>query len=140
MLVDERIVAIKKCNTVDEGYLEQFVNEIIILSQISHGNVVKILECCLETKVPLLVYEFIPNGTLFQYIHEENEESPLLTWYMRLRIVTEVVKALSYLHSAASLPIYHQDIKSSNIILDENIEQKLQTSGLQDQWPLTKLM
>ncbi|XP_021800754.1 wall-associated receptor kinase-like 1 [Prunus avium] len=144
MLTDGRIVAVKKSKRVDESQFSDFINEVVILSQINHRNVVQLLGCCLETEVPILVYEFIPNGNLSQYIHEQNEEFPL-TWEVRLRIAGEIAGALSYLHVSAAFPIYHRDIKSTNILLDAKYRAKVADFGTSrsvaiDQTHLTTLV
>ncbi|KAM6575811.1 hypothetical protein CsatA_024138 [Cannabis sativa] len=111
---------------------QQFHEEIAIVSQVNHKNVVKLLGLCLETKIPLLVYELVPNGTLSQHIHAKGSSSSsamLRPWKTRLRIAIETALSIDYLHSLAQPPIIHRDIKSTNILLDENYTAKVSDFG-----------
>ncbi|KAJ4783780.1 Wall-associated kinase family protein [Rhynchospora pubera] len=124
----DHIAAIKKCNIVDENKKKEFGKEMLILSQINHKNIVRLLGCCLEVEVPMLVYEFIPNGTLFHRIHNKKQGS-CISLATRLIIAQESAEALAYLHFSTSPPIFHGDVKSANILLDQNCTAKVSDFG-----------
>ncbi|XP_074320083.1 wall-associated receptor kinase 5-like [Silene latifolia] len=128
-------VAIKRSLKVDPNQVEQFINEVLVLSQINNRHVVKLLGCCLETEVPLLVYEFINNGTLFDHLQDEGKAS-CFTWNLRLKIALDIADVLSYLHTTISTPIIHRDMKSMNVLLDESYTAKVADFGASKIVPL----
>uniref|UniRef100_A0A0E0AE46 Protein kinase domain-containing protein n=1 Tax=Oryza glumipatula TaxID=40148 RepID=A0A0E0AE46_9ORYZ len=124
---DDLVVAIKRCKLMDERNKKEFGREMLILSQVNHKNIVKLLGCCLEVDVPMLVYEYVPNGTLYQLIH--GGSAGAISFASRLRIAHESAESLAYLHSFASPPILHGDVKSSNILIDESFMAKVSDFG-----------
>ncbi|KAL2577204.1 hypothetical protein AAZX31_16G129400 [Glycine max] len=127
-LHNDECVAIKKIKYRDTNSVDQVMNEIRLLSSVSHPNLVRLLGCCIEGGEQILVYEYMPNGTLSQ--HLQRERGGVLPWTIRLTIATETANAIAYLHSANDHPIYHRDIKSSNILLDYNFQSKVADFGL----------
>ncbi|MBA0836963.1 hypothetical protein Goarm_009151 [Gossypium armourianum] len=121
-------VAIKRIKHGDTDCIEQVVNEIKLISSVSHQNLVRLLGCSIENGEQILVYEFMPNGTLCQHLQRERGDG--LAWPVRLTIAAETSQAIAHLHSAIDPPIYHRDVKSSNILLDYNFRSKVADFGL----------
>nr|CAD1843729.1 unnamed protein product [Ananas comosus var. bracteatus] len=138
VLKDDHVVAIKRAKIIDEKQKEEFGKEMIILAQINHKNIVKLLGCCLEVEVPMLVYEFVPKGNLFQLLHGKSPRVGV-TFETRLRIAVESAEALAYLHSSASPPIIHGDVKSSNILLDDRHMAKVADFGASRPAPMNEV-
>ncbi|KAF8726295.1 hypothetical protein HU200_019754 [Digitaria exilis] len=133
VLADGSTVAVKKSRVVEKPQqVTEFAREMLILSQINHRHVVKLLGCCLEVEAPILVYEFVSNGSLHGHIHHHTElssSSSSLPADARLRIAAEAAEALAYIQSSASPAILHRDVKSANILLDGEFNAKVSDFG-----------
>ncbi|KAJ0795261.1 putative protein kinase RLK-Pelle-WAK family [Helianthus annuus] len=129
ILQDKRVVAIKNHRILGQSRLEQLITEIVILEKINHKNVVKLLGCCFKTEGALLVYEFVSNGTLHHLLHSGTRVTEILSWDNRLRIAQESADALAYMHRYETMSIIHRDVKSANILMDENYTAKISDFG-----------
>ncbi|XP_031095830.1 wall-associated receptor kinase-like 20 [Ipomoea triloba] len=130
-LDDGTFIAVKRAKPGNTKGTEQVLNEVRILCQVNHRSLVRLLGCCVELEEPQLVYEYVPNGTLFDHLHAFRlRHLTPLTWLRRLVVAHQTADGLAYLHSSAVPPIYHRDVKSSNILLDEKLDAKVSDFGL----------
>ncbi|XBI77635.1 hypothetical protein VPH35_070707 [Triticum aestivum] len=122
--LDNKEVAIKKPISGSVLENEQFANEVIIQSQVIHKNIVRLIGCCLEFDAPMLVYEFITQGSLHDNLHS-NKNNVALNLDARLSIAAQSADGLAYMHSKANIRILHGDVKPANILLDDNLVPKI---------------
>ncbi|ONM36907.1 Leucine-rich repeat protein kinase family protein [Zea mays] len=127
-LANGQIAAIKRAQQGSMQGAAEFKNEIELLSRVHHKNLVSLVGFCYEQGEQMLVYEYIPYGTLRENLMGKRGVN--LDWKNRLRIAIGSAKGLAYLHELADPPIIHRDIKSTNILLDESLNAKVADFGL----------
>lgn len=132
-LKDGREVAVKRLYDNNFKRQEQFMNEIEILTRLRHRNLVLLYGCTSHRSHELLlVYEYIPNGTVADHLHGDRAEKEPLTWHVRMHIAMETASALAYLHKS---DIIHRDVKTNNILLDNSFTVKVADFGLSRLFP-----
>ncbi|KAG0591899.1 hypothetical protein KC19_1G210300 [Ceratodon purpureus] len=129
VLPNTNVVAVKQLHIKSQQGMDEFLNEVALISGIKHRNLVKLKGCCIREKQRLLVYEYVDNHDLDWNLLESNSLQ-VLSWPERLNICLGVAHGLHYLHALAQPKIIHRDIKAANILLDSNLQPKIADFGL----------
>ncbi|XP_038690863.1 probable serine/threonine-protein kinase PBL9 [Tripterygium wilfordii] len=128
------VIAVKRLNLDSLQGHQEWLAEINYLGQLHHPNLVKLLGYCLEDDHRLLVYEFMPKGSLENHLFRRNSYFEPLSWSVRMKVSLDAAKGLAFLHSDQAKVIY-RDLKASNILLDSNYNAKLSDFGLAKDGP-----
>ncbi|XP_027368253.1 probable serine/threonine-protein kinase PBL21 [Abrus precatorius] len=133
-----QVVAIKQLRLDGDGHQghREFVTEVLLLSLLHHSNLVKLIGYCTHGVQRLLVYEYMPMGSLEHHLFDPNSQKKPLSWTTRMKIAVGAARGLQYLHCEAAPPVIYRDLKSANILLDKDFNPKLSDFGLAKLGPI----